>query len=141
VGFFCEINKPVRSIGLKNGDAMEFQTHNENQNIRSGLSGDYCFQGAVDCGYAKIVEVFGPSKDCTGSYQIDASWDIMFDDGVFVEIYNYKSGKNYLKNDGEETENIKHWHIMGTEKRHAERIIEILNPLQKTRSCGVENLQ
>lgn len=74
-------------------------------------------QGRIECAYADLVAVFGEPDDQGDAYKIDAQWCLTFT--AFSQydepatIYNYKTGKNYLKDDGLPTDQITDWHIGG----------------------------
>src|ERR1700722_12206498 len=78
-----------------------------------------CLQGEIECSYADLVAVFGPPNTEAGDQdKVDAEWILTFTlfGGVAKEIatiYNYKTGKNYLGEDGMPTEEIEDWHIGG----------------------------
>jgi hypothetical protein len=81
--------------------------------------------GAINIEYSKLVSKFGePSKG--DGYKVDAEWEIEFNDGTIATIYNYKSGKNYLGNEGEETEDIRDWHIGGFSEDASKRVKGVL---------------
>lgn len=67
-------------------------------------------QGEMDCSYKSLVDLFGEPNSETDGYKIDAEWMINTPFG-FATIYNYKTGKNYNGDDGDEVEDIRDWHI------------------------------
>jgi hypothetical protein len=96
---------------------MEFQTHN---------TANFPFQashliGYVDVSYSTLVKVFGKPTESDG-YKSDAEWEILYDDGTFATIYNWKNGKNYLQEIGLEKEFITDWHIGGTSPKCVELV-------------------
>lgn len=70
-------------------------------------------QGYIDCTYESLVELFGQPRQTDG-YKVDAEWVLVRkSDGAVITIYNYKTGKNYLGANGQETKDITDWHIGG----------------------------
>lgn len=89
--------------------------------------GDYStsLQGYIDITYAELVEKLGEPKGVHDDYKSDAEWWIKFGDGTFATVYNYKDGKNYNGDDGEETENITNWHIGGVDQKAVKLVNKI----------------
>ena len=85
---------------------MKFQTHNDKE-IQSGGTG---LVGHLKTTYAQLVELFGEPMD-GDDYKVDVEWEIEFENGVIVTIYNWKDGKNYCGADGLNVEEITDWHI------------------------------
>ena len=52
----------------------------------------------------------------------DVEWDIEFQDGTYLHIYNWKNGKNYLGDDGLETDQITEWNVGGHSKKDLEKL-------------------
>jgi len=69
----------------------------------------------IDISYKKLVGTFGEPHFSDG-FKTDAEWDLKFPGDMVATIYNYKTGKNYLGDEGLETENIRDWHIGGSSK-------------------------
>lgn len=103
-----------------------FKTHNDDPTISpdgTSLAGE-C---QPDTTYADLVAIFG--EPGTGDEdKVDAEWDIKFDDGLIATIYNYKTGKNYLGEEGLSTDLLRgdDWHIGGVTKAVADRVNEII---------------
>lgn len=70
------------------------------------------FVDSININYKKLVDTFGKPHLSDG-FKTDAEWGLEFPDGTVATIYNWKNGKNYLGDDGLETENITTWHIGG----------------------------
>ena len=87
---------------------MKFVTHNHTFINRDGTS----LQGKIAAPYAKLVAVFG-LPDVGDEYKTDAEWVIKFEDGTIATIYNWKNGKNYLGDEGEEVTSMDRWHVGG----------------------------
>ena len=97
-----------------------FKTHNDNIDWEGGS-----LQGYIDASYWDIKKVFGnPKKMHDGYYKSDVEWMIKFDDGTYVDIYNYKDGKNYCGKSGTPTSKIRDWHIGGNGGQHAIDLVE-----------------
>lgn len=101
---------------------MQYKTHNQKKiNI-----GGTCLQGYIEASYERLVSLFG--QPCNGdAYKIDAEWIVEFDDGTITTIYNWKNGKNYCGNEGENVENMTDWHIGGHNKDAVYSVMAILN--------------
>jgi len=83
------------------------------------------YQAEIDIAYSELVIIFGqPNRDNDG-YKVDAEWGGEID-GEFFTIYNYKTGKNYLGEEGKEVENIREWHIGGYNKKTGKKVIEYI---------------
>ncbi|MEO5349615.1 MAG: hypothetical protein H7836_08215 [Magnetococcus sp. YQC-3] len=102
---------------------MQFKTHN-NKDIDVNSSS---LKGYIIYTYSKLVELFGKPRDCTGGYKTDAEWYIEWEDGVVSTIYNYKTGKNYLGDEGLEVEEIMDWHVGGYNGNSYKYIVNFLN--------------
>jgi hypothetical protein len=84
-------------------------------------------KSTMDVSYARLVEVLGPPNDEGDGYKVDAEWVLEFTDGLIATIYNYKTGRNYLGEEGLPVEQIRDWHIGG----HDSRVVERVNSLIK----------
>lgn len=96
---------------------MNFTTHNTSEIDINGT----CLQGEITAGYDELVGLFGKPHDGDG-YNVDAEWDIRFEDGTVATIYNWKNGKNYYGEDGTPTEQITDWRIGGEHKRCVDKV-------------------
>ena len=74
-------------------------------------------QGYIAASYDRLVEVFGRPNAANDGFKTDAEWHLRFNDGTLVAIYNYKDGKNYLKEKGASVRSIVEWHIGGRNKQ------------------------
>lgn len=83
-----------------------------NKGQSTDANGTYLL-GTVETTYQKLVELFGTPSPGGDGYKTDAEWIIRFEDGKIATIYNYKSGRNYLGDDGTPTEEITDWHVGG----------------------------
>ena len=98
-------------------------TVNEDIN-RSALDGQG-YIGYLNCSYEELVDAFGePFKigSLTLENKIDVEWDIKFQDGTYLHIYNWKNGKNYLGNDGLEVIQITKWNVGGHSEKDLEKL-------------------
>lgn len=73
-------------------------------------------QGYINTDYATLVGCFGEPDGNFDDYKSDANWDITFADGTVACIYNWKNGRNYCGDAGEEVEYITDWNIGGLSK-------------------------
>ena len=85
--------------------------------------------GDIKTDYKKLVDTFGEFHGNDG-YKIDAEWGFEFPDGTFASIYNYKTGKNYLGDEGLELEKITDWHIGGQNKNAIPHIESLLKSIR-----------
>jgi hypothetical protein len=96
---------------------MKFKTHNDNIDFQGGS-----LQGYITADYAHLKRVFG-QPHTSDEYKVDAEWDILFSDGTYVTIYNWKDGKNYNGSSGTPKTKITHWHIGGECGAHAVNLV------------------
>lgn len=97
---------------------MKFKTHNDNIDFQGGS-----LQGYITANYKDIKKVFGKPHNSDG-YKADAEWDILFEDGTYVTVYNYKDGKNYLGSQGTPKTKITDWHIGGNSGQKGVDLVE-----------------
>jgi hypothetical protein len=90
--------------------------------------------GEVETTYKNLVEKFGPphydykTSDRLTDNKISVEWSLRFQEtNDVVTIYNWKDGKNYLGNEGDEVEDIKNWHIGGYSSKVVPMIKEVIN--------------
>jgi len=103
---------------------MKFKTHNDNiPFIGGGL------QGYIYAEYKELRKLFGLPSDSDG-YKVDAEWEVLFDDGSFARIYNYKDGKNYNGKSGTPKTKITDWHIGGENKNAIPHIESLLKSIR-----------
>lgn len=88
---------------------MTFKTHNDADIEINGTS----LQGEVDASYKELCDLFGSHHDGDG-YKVDAEWYVQFEDGTVATIYNWKNGRNYCGESGQDLEQIRDWHIGGS---------------------------
>ena len=84
----------------------------------------YCPSGTT---YAQLVAAFG-EPGANDGYKVDAQWALGFEDGTVATVYNYKTGRNYLEDEGRAVENLvgDDWHIGGKSPEAVARIVELL---------------
>jgi len=82
-------------------------------------------KGSINTTYAKLVKRYGEPCESDG-YKSDAEWIIEWEDGVIGTIYNWKNGKNYLGDYGDEVEDITEWNIGGHKPIVVKRILDDL---------------
>ena len=100
---------------------MKYTTHNETKEINLDMSS---LRGYIEVSYADLVQAFG--EPLQGDYKTDAEWEIVFEDGTRVSIYNYKDGINYCGESGTPTKDITDWHIGGYNEDAVKRVNEVL---------------
>lgn len=99
---------------------MKFKTHNDNIEWQGG-----CLQGHILADYRQLKKVFGKPTE-GDEYKVDAEWNILYSDGTYSTIYNYKTGKNYNGKSGTPKTKIKEWHIGGKSSESVNKVIEHL---------------
>lgn len=107
---------------------MNYVTHNDTQNIRTGSSWRV---GTLHAPYRLLVLKFGEPMEGDG-YKVDAEWGIKFEDGTVAFVYNYKTGRNYNGDDGMYTARIREWSIGGTSTQAVDNLNTILDGLATT---------
>jgi hypothetical protein len=95
--------------------------------MKTGITNGTCLQGYFPepTKYTDLVKAFGKPNAEGDFYKTDAEWTGIINGRVF-SIYNYKDGKNYNGEAGQETEDITCWHIGGTNKRVVVDLIDYL---------------
>lgn len=84
-------------------------------------------QGEIKTTYARLVEVFGPEHSDGDGYKVQAEWNLIFDDGTYATIYDYKMGDSYNgEGHGIPKEKVTEWHIGGSEHDAVERVKDAL---------------
>lgn len=68
--------------------------------------------------YEQLITVFGAPTKGDG-YKTDAEWDLGYEDGVVITIYNWKDGKSYCGDEGLEIDQITDWHVGGKPSHRA----------------------
>lgn len=80
----------------------------------------------IQCSYADILFTIGSETLVGGDgYKTDGEWVIETPAGI-ATIYNWKDGKNYCDEAGEEIENIQVWHIGGQSDAVARYITKLI---------------
>lgn len=113
-------------------DGNSWFTHND---VIKGIGVGGSLQGYVTCTYAHLVKILGYPSDNMDDFKSDAEWQIKWWDGEKACIYNYKDGKNYLRDDGLEKEDITDWHIGGESEEVVARVLDILKPVNVFDKC------
>lgn len=84
-------------------------------------------QGEIKTTYAKLVEVFGPEHSDGDGYKVQAEWNLMFKDGTYATIYDWKEGDSYNgEGEGIPKEQVTNWHIGGTEALAVKYVVEAI---------------
>ena len=84
-----------------------------------------CLNGKLTATYDKLVELLGNPDLETDTSKTDAEWTITFKKEIFA-IYNWKNGKNYCGEFGDEIEDIIDWNVGGENKEVAKELIELI---------------
>ena len=85
-------------------------------------------QGYMDISFDEIEEILGKPNMEGDPYKVDAEWGIRFKGtGEVATIYNYKTGRRYLGDEGLDVRDIRDWHIGGHSKKIVARVCKLLN--------------
>lgn len=79
-------------------------------------------RGRITATFFELCAVFGRPNGETDGHKVDAEWIGMIDEEVFT-IYNYKTGRNYLREEGQPLLQIVDWNIGGHNQTVAEKVI------------------
>jgi hypothetical protein len=80
-------------------------------------------QGNIIADYARLVEVFGEPNSDGDEYKVQKEWVIMFADGTFATIYDWKEGDAYNgEGQGKHYTKVTDWHIGGESRRAVELV-------------------
>lgn len=80
-------------------------------------------QGHITTDYATLTAVFGEHNSCGDEYKVQVEWGILFSDGIYATIYDWKEGDAYLGRDqGTLPEYITDWHIGGNNPLAIDRV-------------------
>ena len=82
-------------------------------------------QGHIQCSYDHIVKILGEPNEPTDDYKTDACWSINTPEGI-ATIYNWKDGRNYLGEDGQDVKDIINWNIGGKKKEVVDIVKSVL---------------
>lgn len=85
-----------------------------------------CLQDEIEITYKELVDMFGLPNTEVDMYKTEAEWSIMTPVG-FCFIYNYKTGKCYDHEDGQDVEDITDWHLGGNDNMATDYIKKLLN--------------
>jgi len=84
-------------------------------------------QGEIKTTYARLVEVFGPEHSDGDGYKVQAEYNLVFENGTYATIYDYKMGDSYNGfGAGIPKEQVTEWHIGGTTPDAVRCVIETL---------------
>jgi hypothetical protein len=87
--------------------------------LSNGMSGGTSLFCEINATYEKLVNLLGEPNGDNDGYKTDAEWEILINDKV-ITIYNWKDGKNYLGEYGDDVEDITEWHIGAKENVNEE---------------------
>ena len=91
-------------------ETMEVKVLNPRLDVKS--FGTTCLRGYLKATYQELITAFGEPDRICDEYKVDVMWHIIVN-GHPITIYNWKNGKHYLGDDGEDVENMTEWHIGG----------------------------
>jgi hypothetical protein len=89
-----------------------FITHNDDDLINIGGTS---YKGTISANYIDLEDTFGEPLE-GDDYKTDAEWVVSFTVGdatVVATIYNWKNGKNYCGDDGDDVLDIREWNVGG----------------------------
>ena len=76
--------------------------------------------------YIRLCELFGTPMSGRDD-KSSCNWVLEFEDGLIATIYDYKSSKKYLGEDGLSVNDMKSWHIGGHDEVVFNRVQKILD--------------
>ena len=76
--------------------------------------------------YTRLCELFGSPMSGRDD-KSSCNWVLEFEDGLIATIYDYKSSKKYLREDGLSVNDMKSWHIGGHDEVVFNRVQKILD--------------
>lgn len=85
--------------------------------------------GEVDISGQDLIDALGPphwTPDEGESSKSQAMWAFKFRDGMVATVYDYKTGKSYLGEEGQDVQETTDWHIGGKDKGAAERVKSLI---------------
>ena len=114
---------------------MNYDTHNNNEDLNdTGWVGTH-YQGQVHCPYDLLVDLFGEPTE-GDNFKTDCEWIIQFEDKVIATIYDWKIGQNYLGADGVAPEDNTVWNIGGHKSQAVDNVELILDIARRLNSDG-----
>lgn len=103
-----------------------YLTHNESRIKADGTF----FIGNIHISYDDLVKKFGEPLEGDG-YKVDSEWILYFPDDVnggrVITIYNWKNGKSYMGDKGQETKDITKWNVGGINPKDISLLLNIIN--------------
>ena len=126
---------------MKQGVIKDFSSNRVNNwattsNIHWESTGNFgqavgtSLQGYISAKFSTLGFTFGKPTQIEGDYEgdqkSDVTWVITFSDNEVATIYNYKNGKNYLGNEGQNTTSITEWNVGGTSPQVVKRVATLV---------------
>lgn len=111
-----------------------FITHNEGADDKNFHGSSKI--GEIKTSYQSLVDALGePMKIDLGMSdgKTDVEWELEFQDGTFLHIYNWKNGKNYLGDEGWEIPEICEWSVGGHNKKDLQKL-EMIFQVEKIKA-------
>lgn len=91
-------------------------------------------KGYIVCSYDELVRIFGePNMPMSKYMEVEVGWDILFEDGTYAYIYNWKNGPEYLEDESIDIKKINEWNVGGNTS-HAFELIK--NEIEGTEKNG-----
>ena len=87
-------------------------------------------QGYISAKFSTLGFTFGKPTEIENAYEgdqkVDVTWVITFSDNEVATIYNYKNGKNYLGNEGQNVTSMTEWNVGGTSPQVVKRVAMLI---------------
>ena len=117
-------------LELKSYNCVPIQQSLDENKIYEKITGSH-FMGMIGgdenpLTYTRLCELFGTPMSGRDD-KSSCNWVLEFEDGLIATIYDYKSSKNYLGEDGLWVSEMKEWHIGGHDEVVFNRVQKILD--------------
>ncbi|MBU3613194.1 hypothetical protein [Polynucleobacter sp. MG-27-Goln-C1] len=85
-------------------------------------------QDCIETDYESLVQAFGEPESNGDGYKVSCEWSLMFEDGTYATIYDWKCSKAYCGEEhGIDAKDNTDWHIGGTSMRAVDLVtLELL---------------
>ena len=116
-------------LELKSYNCVPIQQSLDENKIYEKITGSY-YMGLIGgdenpLTYTRLCELFGSPMSGRDN-KSSCNWVLEFEDGLIATIYDYKSSKKYLGEDGLSVNDMKSWHIGGHDEVVFNRVQKIL---------------
>ena len=117
-------------LELKSYNCVPIQQSLDKKKIYEKIIGSH-FMGMIGgdenpLTYTRLCELFGTPMMGRDNKSF-CNWVLEFEDGLIATIYDYKSSKKYLGEDGLSVNDMKSWHIGGHDEVVFNRVQKILD--------------